>query len=473
MFNKLSYSVYLTIFVFFVAITTSFGKPATNIKSNLNDSLITLQISKIKAQAGDSVEVPINVYFPTDSAYSSLHIEISGFGHQAKFLGLNFQSSLLKNKKWKYQYNKLDSVLYLSLAGSQNISGQGNLFNLRFNISDTASGQMPLHIKTAQFDESSKKIIFEDGLIDIINPLKVILYGDVSLNNKVSSYDASLILKYLVKDDSLNKQQILNGDVTADSSISTLDASLILQYTVQLLDGLPISDQQSDKYLASADVFMSDEGTSPGHIVKVPIYLKNTQNIMGCDNILTYDTNMLEFDTLTVSSDISNLLIASHQDNGKIHLAAAGTLRDTTNILLTTLKFKVKDGFSGSTKVALKKLKWNEQPEISNVTSSTISLITPIERDESKIPTKFSLKQNYPNPFNPTTNIKYNLPENTHVKISIYDINGHLIELLINKFQHAGYHTVNFNGYHLASGFYLYKIKAGSVIKTKKMLLLK
>ncbi len=93
--------------------------------------------------------------------------------------------------------------------------------------------------------------------------------------------------------------------------------------------------------------------------------------------------------------------------------------------------------------------------------------------DESGIPNKFELKQNYPNPFNPTTKIKYALPKDEFVTLKVYNSLGQEVTTLVNKNVSAGYHTINFDASNLASGMYIYRIKAGKYVSIKKMMLLK
>jgi hypothetical protein len=98
--------------------------------------------------------------------------------------------------------------------------------------------------------------------------------------------------------------------------------------------------------------------------------------------------------------------------------------------------------------------------------------------DGSNIPETFALHQNYPNPFNPTTNIKYDLPQDALVKISIYDVMGRNIKTLISSNQSAGYQSVRWDatnnyGEPISAGMYIYTIQAGDFRQTKKMVLLK
>ena len=89
------------------------------------------------------------------------------------------------------------------------------------------------------------------------------------------------------------------------------------------------------------------------------------------------------------------------------------------------------------------------------------------------IPTEFSLEQNYPNPFNPVTIIRYELPHSTEVNLTIYNLLGQEIEILVNEYQPAGTYEASFNALALPSGTYFYRLQAGKFVQTKKMVLLK
>jgi outer membrane protein assembly factor BamB len=98
--------------------------------------------------------------------------------------------------------------------------------------------------------------------------------------------------------------------------------------------------------------------------------------------------------------------------------------------------------------------------------------------DETILPDKFALDQNYPNPFNASTRIDYYLPKAGHVKLTIHNILGQTVQVLVDEFQPPGEKTIYWdgrdrNGVPVATGIYLYNLQAGDFLKTKKMLLLK
>ena len=93
-------------------------------------------------------------------------------------------------------------------------------------------------------------------------------------------------------------------------------------------------------------------------------------------------------------------------------------------------------------------------------------------------PVIFKLNNCYPNPFNPVTTLRYDIPENGLVNITIYDMLGRQVKTLVNQTQDAGYRSVIWNatndyGKPVSAGIYLYQIQAGEYIQTKKMVLLK
>lgn len=88
-------------------------------------------------------------------------------------------------------------------------------------------------------------------------------------------------------------------------------------------------------------------------------------------------------------------------------------------------------------------------------------------------PTSFGLGQNHPNPFNPTTAISFELRAASHVKLSVYDIGGRQVAVLVDGWRQAGINKATFDGSGLASGVYLYRLESGLLTAVRKMVLLK
>jgi hypothetical protein len=100
------------------------------------------------------------------------------------------------------------------------------------------------------------------------------------------------------------------------------------------------------------------------------------------------------------------------------------------------------------------------------------------DEPDNTLPYGFELGQNYPNPFNPACNIEYSLPKGSPVNLSIYNILGQKVRILVNEYQSAGYKSVRWDGKdnlgrEVTSGIYFYRIEAGDFVQAKKMVLIK
>jgi uncharacterized delta-60 repeat protein len=98
-----------------------------------------------------------------------------------------------------------------------------------------------------------------------------------------------------------------------------------------------------------------------------------------------------------------------------------------------------------------------------------------IQQVSSEVPSEFSLKQNYPNPFNPATDFEFSVPGGrpSTVNLTVYDISGRVIAVLVNEPLKAGVYKYSFDGTALNSGVYFYRLTAGGYSETKKMVLVK
>jgi hypothetical protein len=104
--------------------------------------------------------------------------------------------------------------------------------------------------------------------------------------------------------------------------------------------------------------------------------------------------------------------------------------------------------------------------------------LTDVEQEQSAIPEEFSLLQNYPNPFNPTTKIRYTIPSvgtslMKFVQLKVYDVLGNKVATLVDEEKPAGNYEIDFDASKLPSGVYFYKLTAGELISTHKMILIR
>ena len=107
------------------------------------------------------------------------------------------------------------------------------------------------------------------------------------------------------------------------------------------------------------------------------------------------------------------------------------------------------------------------------MTGSFTATVTSVDNgNTNETPSSYRLNQNYPNPFNPVTVISYEVPERTHVELTVYNLLGKEVATIVNDIRDAGTYEVIFNADGLSSGVYMYRLRAGEHLETKRMLYL-
>jgi len=133
-----------------------------------------------------------------------------------------------------------------------------------------------------------------------------------------------------------------------------------------------------------------------------------------------------------------------------------------TTTELSNYSYMDKNPIKGKSYYRLKQIDFDGSFEFSNIIEVNFGIID-----------DYSLQQNYPNPFNPSTKIDYTIKEKGNVELKIFDMLGSEVTTLVNKEQPTGKYEVTFDASKLSSGVYLYVIKSGSFVQTRKMLLVK
>jgi len=166
---------------------------------------------------------------------------------------------------------------------------------------------------------------------------------------------------------------------------------------------------------------------------------------------------MVTWDLSNMPSGISLSLI--NQASGETTL-----LTDGESILFTTME---KDGFTYPEGTVNSYPIVDESLFVLSVSNSQLG------NEDQTLPTEFALHPVYPNPFNPSTMLSFDLPNVDDVLLSVFNINGQLVETLIHKKMKPGTHKIQWNPVNLSSGVYMVKIKAGQKTFTQKITYIK
>jgi hypothetical protein len=260
----------------------------------------------------------------------------------------------------------------------------------------------------------------------------------------------------------------VTGTLNNDGSprISALDASFILRKAVDPDFLFPVEAPSGPaKEISSAAGTLNwlvTENSVNSDNFQVGIRLAdNARDVYSISIDVEYDANSLTF--ASVNTRLPEGWMAEYNDkgNGTVTIAMAGVTPLTNVNDLATVTFTNNAGEMPSFVRGVAFFNEDAAQELG-------------ELELRQIPDEFALGQNFPNPFNPSTTIRYQLPEQSNVTISIYNVVGQRVAVLVNnEVLEAGIHEVQFNASNLASGTYLYRIQANNFISTRKMLLIK
>ncbi len=303
-------------------------------------------------------------------------------------------------------------------------------------------------------------------------------YGTVTRNYPQGCDGAGAGTKLLVSSGGEGAQQTLNASITDDSS----KAATLIQYLVWEVENQPDSSVSAIPILAS---FVGPTGAYPNALgVPWKYYLaklaQSTPSTMMKSEAFLFLLRALvierRYDTaLFLADSISNLQLGDDVGFGckaeKIYsyigmgdVAAAREVYSGLSAKATSTNSR-----------ALNELLTMINDKASLLASSAVTQEIPPGRPNTKHgkPTQFELFQSYPNPFNPTATIAYNLPEDVHVSLKIFNVLGQLVSTLVDEIQLAGYKQVTFNATTLPTGVYMYRLEAGNFTAVKKMILAK
>ena len=440
-------------------------------------NILGVSVSHVEASiypgvAGDTIEVPVNVDLQ-DVDLFSVGIRLDGFQSHLEFLGIDTTETLVGSQEWSFVSNAQDDVLLTGVYGSDSITTNGVLFKLQFYAPETLGvGSIPVNITQLDINELSDDFILTNGSVLIFHS-KI---GDVTLNDTVSYYDGSMVLRYLVGLEEFNHSQLIAADVTVDGTVTALDASIIGQYTAELIDSLPYTNQT---ILAGSGEFqIQNNSFYPGQELSIPISIINGDNLLSFEMDIHFDPYSVQFISVDWSEMIDHFTIEENITQGSLHYAGAGLSPDGQNGVFGNINLMILEEFSAdSFEISINRYRINETV-IGSETKAVFMNSSILNSYYGYTPNQFSLMQNYPNPFNPSTLIRYSLEKSEHVKLDIYDYSGKHVKSLLDGHSKPGltqvkWNSENENGEKVAAGIYIYKIKISNHVYSKKMILLK
>ncbi|OGG55371.1 MAG: hypothetical protein A3F84_06175 [Candidatus Handelsmanbacteria bacterium RIFCSPLOWO2_12_FULL_64_10] len=331
------------------------------------------------------------------------------------------------------------------------------------------------------------------------------------LNNAVQGADALLVMQRTAFLAPAGPKGDLSADVNSDGTSNNADALAILRYLAFFNTGVgqvgqwrfvpgpekgdfvaflvgdvdhswrpAIGAPAAKAVVSPVVVSLKEVRGKAGEEIHVPLLVQSgSEAVSTFLASLSYDPALLEyrFASATEASQ-GYLLVVNGETEGQIHLAAASAQGVRVDGAFVDLVFRVRQG-DPSSKSARPRDRRSElsllRAVVNDLSVSDISAGAVSIRD---VPEKFTLSQNYPNPFNPVSQINFGLPEDTRVRLVIYNLLGQQVRVLVDEQMEAGYHSVAWDGRAeggrpVGSGVYFYRLEAPGFAETKRMVLVK
>ena len=351
--------------------------------------------------------------------------------------------------------HNLDTPGRIAIAGASvsPLAGEGALVRITFQSQSTL-GDATISFEYVTLNEGSPEASGTSGTLTISDKS----YGDASLNGEVTAFDAAKVLQHAAQIELLNLEGLHVADVSASDGVSAYDASLILQHVSGLISCFPSEDGCAASKTAGFSPGALSWGAAKQKDQQVFLPVLVDPSVDGLYAIaLEVSLDQGDINTVDVQYHVPQGWIMQHHatESGILRVAMAG-FTSLSSDTLVTLSSPVGAGNISATY------------QIHEGDRETLDSQTLTEAPET-----FALGPNFPNPFNPTTTIQYDVQEQVHVKLVVYDVIGREVQRLVDGVQQAGRYSIQFDAGNLSTGMYLCRIEAGTFTQTRQMTLVK
>ncbi|WP_263785909.1 S8 family serine peptidase [Salinibacter grassmerensis] len=353
------------------------------------------------------------------------------------------------------------------------IEGEGVLVSIEAT-GQPDHGEMVMDMQNMVFNEGQPPATAVNDTMEVIP-----LYGDTDLNLGIGAGDAGDALDFVVGSTDLIEAQQTHADVSGDDEVSAFDASLILQRTVGGISCFPVESgcEEATEALAATSKASGDANTSfawgevtepkqatsaESKKMQLPLVLnQSSQSVQAIDVTTKIDPDKVAVNDMTAQLPDDWRAVHHVSDDGTLKISMAGTTPISNAGKVATLTLKRED--SDATLEMGGNVTVNEGGVQKLETKSIVS-----------IPDEFALEGAYPNPFRQTATLEMDLPQKANVTVEVYDLLGRKVQTAHRGEMSAGSgRTVRISGSDLSSGTYFYRARVemdeNRVTETGKM----
>lgn len=308
---------------------------------------------------------------------------------------------------------------------------------------------------------TSKPLVMENGCFVIDQ------YGDANLDGVINVGDCIALVIYIIGQGEFSERQLDAADIDSSGHVDIGDLQLLINIILEI-EVPPLSYPQDMPVI----VELLDENIGhSGDQLTVPLWADISSEASAVQFELAFDAEKLAGIEIVKGDIVSDMTldytVAGGSIKGIIYHLGGNSFGPAAGELVE-FNFAVQNGDSYSS---------------GDIDLTDFLIVNPAADFmpvdiKGQLPKRFSLAQNYPNPFNSSTNISFDLPSAGYVGLSVYDLLGRKVAILLDSFLPAGNHLVTWDGRSgigesMATGIYFYRLKAEGFDETKKMLLVK
>jgi len=309
----------------------------------------------------------------------------------------------------------------------------------------------------------------------VLHGFNTIMMGDLNGDGVLNIQDITRLIEIVTQTGlEVTPDEIGLLDLNGDGAYNVLDVVILIEAVLNspgLAKEAPIVENISAS-VAPQTLNANMEWQN------IPVTVDYDGSIAGFQADLLFDPSVVELGLPTLGLGNENVAVFTSLNGNMLRVLAidlSGGQIDLSSGLLMDVPVQVIDeNASGATDFSVEGLVLSGPGGIEIECECLVSIID----IGLPAPTEFSLKQNYPNPFNPTTNIRYDIAGAGDVQLVIYNMLGQHVRTLVSGPQNVGYYEVVWNGLNdagqpVATGVYIYHIRAGNYSKTHKMAFIK
>ena len=292
--------------------------------------------------------------------------------------------------------------------------------------------------------------------------------GDADFDSDCDISDVLVVVDFILEEDFPTEDEFRNVDVNMDEEINIADV-------ITMIDIIFGGAGRSVEFDAS-EVAYIDLVPDYAHS-RLSFEIEYSGPVRGFEFELEYDPALVKVHSPGLSNFQDHVMVSSKESGtGVLKILAAdlqGGAIEGLDRSFITIPVEYKGHQYQVAPVSMEGIK------LAGADGSLVNVVARTTTSDVKvIPGKFALRQNFPNPFNPTTEIRYDLPEEGFVSLAIYNMMGQKVRTLRSETMQPGYHSMVWDGRNdvgsqVATGMYFYSIHTGSFQATKKMLFLK